>query len=180
MIGVDMKGLIDRCDTLCTQALHAAAGLTVNREQYEVTVEHFLLSCLEEERSDAALILTRSGIEKAVLQRELQRSLSLLRSGNTGRPVFSPTLQDVLEAGWLVSSVDLGATAIRSGGVLLAFLRRPGFYAQGDYPALLRDLDGDALLREFARLTADSCEADACLPAGYTLPRASGRKTLFR
>lgn len=167
MIGVDMKGLIDRCDTLCTQALHAAAGLTVNREQYEVTVEHFLLSCLEEERSDAALILTRSGIEKAVLQRELQRSLSLLRSGNTGRPVFSPTLQDVLEAGWLVSSVDLGATAIRSGGVLLAFLRRPGFYAQGDYPALLRDLDGDALLREFARLTADSCEADACLPAGH-------------
>lgn len=167
MIGVDMKGLIDKCGALCTQALHAAAGLTVNREQYEVTFEHFLLACLEEEHSDASLLLTRSGVEKASLQRELQRSLSLLRSGNTGRPVFSPTLQDVLEAGWLVSSVDLGAAVIRSGGVLLAFLRRPGFYAQGEYPALLRSLETDTLLREFARLTEGSREAEADVPGGH-------------
>lgn len=160
MIGVDMKGLIDRCDILCTQALHSAAGITVSREQYEVTLEHFLLACLEEEHSDISLILHRSGLDTASLRRELQRALSLLRDGNTGRPVFSPTLQDVLEAGWLVSSVDLGAAAIRSGGVLLAFLRRPGFYAQGDYPALLRPLEADGLLRDFARLTEGSCETD--------------------
>ncbi|HJA75662.1 MAG TPA: type VI secretion system ATPase TssH [Candidatus Desulfovibrio gallistercoris] len=166
MIGVDMKGLIEKCNGFCTQALHSAAGYAVTREHYEVTFEHFLLACLEEEHGDAPLLLGRSGCDIATLRRELQRSLSLLRSGNTGRPVFSPTLQDVLEAGWLVSSVDLGAAALRSGGVLLAFLRRPGFYAQGDYPALLRSLDSETLLRDFARLTDGTCETDVLPSAG--------------
>lgn len=166
MIGVDMKGLIEKCNGFCTQALHSAAGYAVTHEHYEVTFEHFLLACLEEEHGDAPLLLSRSGCDVATLRRELQRSLSLLRSGNTGRPVFSPTLQDVLEAGWLVSSVDLGAAALRSGGVLLAFLRRPGFYAQGDYPALLRSLDSETLLRDFARLTEGSCETDVLPSAG--------------
>lgn len=174
MIGVDMKGLIDRCDTLCTQALHSAAGITVSREQYEVTVEHFLLACLEEEHSDIFLILSRAGLDVAALRRELQRCLSLLRSGNTGRPVFSPTLQDVLEAGWLVSSVDLDAAAIRSGGVLLAFLRRPGFYAQGDYASLLRSLEPDRLLRDFASLTDGSCETDVRRMEEAGAPSAGG------
>ena len=166
MIGVDMKGLIEKCNGFCTQALHTAAGYAVNHEHYEVTFEHFLLACLEEEHGDAPLLLSRSGCDIAPLRRELQRSLSLLRSGNTGRPVFSPTLQDVLEAGWLVSSVDLGAAGLRSGGVLLAFLRRPGFYAQGDYPALLRSLDSETLLRDFARLTEGTCETDVLPSAG--------------
>mgnify|MGYP001777284115 CR=1 FL=1 len=123
MIGVDMKGLIEKCNGFCTQALHSAAGYAVTREHYEVTFEHFLLACLEEEHGDAPLLLGRSGCDIATLRRELQRSLSLLRSGNTGRPVFSPTLQDVLEAGWLVSSVDLGAAALRSGGVRASMRR---------------------------------------------------------
>ncbi|MDO5537548.1 MAG: type VI secretion system ATPase TssH, partial [Desulfovibrionaceae bacterium] len=171
MIGVDMKGLIDKFDGFCMQTLHKAAGLTVNREHYEVTFEHFLLACLEDAKSDAALMLSRSGIDVAALNREVQRSLSLFRSGNTGRPVFSPTLQDVLEAGWLISSVDLKCGALRSGGVLLAFLRRPGFYAQGDYAGMLRNVEADAMVRDFDRLTEGSCEADAAaVPQGGDLP----------
>ena len=164
MIGVDMKGLIDKCGAFCAQALHNAAGQTVSREQYEVSFEHFLLACLEQRDSDAALLLTRSGADMDALGREIRRTLDNFRAGNTGRPVFSPTLQDALEAGWLVSSVDLASAALRSGGVLLAFLRRPGFYAQGDYASLLRELDADRLLRDFASLSQGSCEAEA-LPA---------------
>ena len=57
MIGVDMKGLIDKCDSFCQQALNSAAGMTVHREHYEVCFEHFLLACLEEPRCDVALML---------------------------------------------------------------------------------------------------------------------------
>ena len=35
----------------------------------------------------------------------------------------SETLQDVMEAGWLVSSVDLGGARLRSGGILSAIAR---------------------------------------------------------
>ncbi len=174
MIGVDMKGLIDRFDGFCMQALNNAAGQTVNRGHYEVTFEHFLLALLNEEHSDAVLLLKAAGVDVTALDREVQRALSLFRSGNTGRPVFSPTLQDVFEAGWLVSSVDLKCQAIRSGGVLLAFLRRPGFYAQGDYTNMLRDVDTAQLTRDFATLTSSSCEQDALKAAtGGDVPEAA-------
>ena len=166
MFGVDMKGLIDKCDSFCQQALNSAAGMTVHREHYEVCFEHFLLSCLEEPRCDISLMLAAAGVDTGSLRTAVNRSLEQFRSGNSGRPVFSPTLQDVMEAGWLVSSVDLGGARLRSGGILLAFVRRPNFYAQGDYTRLLRDVEPDAVLRGFGETRAASVEEqDAAGPA---------------
>ncbi len=161
MIGVDMKGLIDKLNGFCVQVLNTAAGMAVNREHYEVTFEHFLLALLEEKQSDLSLMIQGSDCDADAIKREVARTLSQFRSGNTGRPVFSPALQDILEAGWLISSVDLNCHSVRSGGVLLAFLKRPGFYAQGDYTSLFRSLDADSLARNFAGLTKDSCENEA-------------------
>ena len=158
MIGVDMKGLIDKCDSFCQQALNSAAGMTVHREHYEVCFEHFLLACLEEPRCDVALMLAAAGVDTGSLRAAVNRSLEQFRTGNSGRPVFSPTLQEVMEAGWLVSSVDLGGARLRSGGILLAFVRRPNFYAQGDYTRLLRDVEPDAMLRGFGEVRASSVE----------------------
>lgn len=167
MIGVDMKGLIDTCDSFCQQALNSAAGMTVHREHYEVCFEHFLLACLEEPRCDVALMLAAAGVDMGSLRAAVNRSLEQFRTGNSGRPVFSPTLQDVMEAGWLVSSVDLGSARLRSGGILLAFVRRPNFYAQGDYTRLLRDVEPDAMLRGFGEVRASSVEEqDAARPSG--------------
>ena len=167
MIGVDMKGLIDKCDSFCQQALNSAAGMTVHREHYEVCFEHFLLACLEEPRCDVALMLAAAGVDMGSLRAAVNRSLEQFRTGNSGRPVFSPTLQDVMEAGWLVSSVDLGSARLRSGGILLAFVRRPNFYAQGDYTRLLRDVEPDAMLRGFGEVRASSVEEqDAARPSG--------------
>lgn len=167
MIGVDMKGLIDKCDSFCQQALNSAAGMTVHREHYEVCFEHFLLACLEEPRCDVALMLAAAGVDTGSLRAAVNRSLEQFRTGNSGRPVFSPTLQDVMEAGWLVSSVDLGGARLRSGGILLAFVRRPNFYAQGDYTRLLRDVEPDAMLRGFGEVRASSVEEqESALPSG--------------
>ena len=167
MFGVDMKGLIDKCDSFCQQALNSAAGMTVHREHYEVCFEHFLLACLEEPRCDVALMLAAAGVDTGSLRAAVNRSLEQFRTGNSGRPVFSPTLQDVMEAGWLVSSVDLGGARLRSGGILLAFVRRPNFYAQGDYTRLLRDVEPDAMLRGFGEVRASSVEEqESALPSG--------------
>ena len=174
MIGVDMKGLIDKCDSFCQQALNSAAGMTVHREHYEVCFEHFLLACLEEPRCDVALMLAAAGVDTGSLRAAVNRSLEQFRTGNSGRPVFSPTLQDVMEAGWLVSSVDLGGARLRSGGILLAFVRRPNFYAQGDYTRLLRDVEPDAMLRGFSEIRASSVEEqESALPSGPAADTAS-------
>ena len=159
MIGVDMKALLEKCNVFCTQALHAAAGLTVNRTHYEVTVEHFLLSCLEDPACDASLALARFGVDAGQLKKALNDAMEDFRAGNSGRPVFSPMLVDLLEAAWLVSSVDLGLTRIRSGSVLLAFLRKPGFYAQGGYADILGPVNREDLQKTFWKLLEASSES---------------------
>ncbi|MEG2005702.1 MAG: AAA family ATPase, partial [Bilophila sp.] len=141
--------------------LHTAAGLTVNHGQYEVTVEHCLLACLDTPRSDVSVVLTTCGCEVARLRQELNAALETFRSGNSGRPVFSPLLQELLEAAWLVASVDMGQTRIRSGALLLAFLRRPSFYAQGGYASALACVNRESLQQRFAEWTKDSDESAA-------------------
>lgn len=158
MIGVDMKALLEKCNGFCTQALHAAAGLTVNRTHYEVSVEHFLLSCLEDPGCDASLALARFGVDSGRLKKALNDSLEDFRAGNSGRPVFSPPLIELLEAAWLVSSVDLGLSRVRSGSVLLAFLRKPAFYAQGGYAELLAPVNREDLQKTFWELLRASTE----------------------
>lgn len=159
MIGVELKGLIEKCNSVCVQMLHAAAGLSVNRGQYEVTVEHFLLAGLDLGRSDMALVLAASNADTDRLRQELNAALETFRFGNSGRPVFSPLLQELLEATWLVASVDLGQSRIRSGALLLAFLKRPSFYAQGGYAAALSAVNREEVQQRFAALTADSDES---------------------
>lgn len=158
MIGVDMKALLEKCNGFCTQALHAAAGLTVNRTHYEVTVEHFLLSCLEDQTCDASLALARYGVDPGRLKKALNDAMEDFRAGNSSRPVFSPLLMELLEAAWLVSSVDLGLSRIRSGSALLAFLRKPSFYAQGGYSDQLGQVNREDLQKTFWELTRASSE----------------------
>ena len=38
MTGVDIKRLLEKCNTFCTQALYDAAALAVSRTHYEVAV----------------------------------------------------------------------------------------------------------------------------------------------
>lgn len=176
MIGVDMKGLIEKCNIFCSQALTMAAGMTINRAQYEVSFEHFLLACLEERNSDISIALSKAGADIPRLKQALNRTLEDFRTGNTGRPVFSMLLQEALEAAWLVASVDLGITRIRSGAMLLAFLRRPSFFSQGGYISQFNVINRDDLLNKFSEILATSVEDGGPVPgAGAGSEAAAGK-----
>ena len=95
MIHVDLKSLLLRLNGFCATALQNAAGLCVSRAHYEVAVEHFLLKCLESPRSDIPLILARFEINPGALTAALNAALEDARSGNAGKPVFSPLLTDL-------------------------------------------------------------------------------------
>lgn len=177
MIGVDMKGLIEKCNNFCSQALTMAAGMTINRAQYEVSFEHFLLACLEERNSDISIALAKAGGDIPRLKQALNRTLEDFRAGNSGRPVFSMLLQEALEAAWLVASVDLGITRIRSGAMLLAFLRRPSFFSQGGYVSQFSVINRDDLLNKFSDILATSVEDSGPVPgAGAGSEAAAGKE----
>jgi type VI secretion system protein VasG len=158
MTGVDIKRLLEKCNTFCTQALYDAAALAVSRTHYEVAVEHFLLKCLEDTNADIPILMSRYGIDRAEAVRNLTRALDAFKNGNSARPGFSPVLIDLLETAWLVSSVDLQQSVIRSGAVALSYAKRPAYYSQSGHTAPLARINREEATSGFSLLTEASCE----------------------
>ena len=107
MIKVDIKALLLRLNPYLTNCLQAAAGLSVSRTHYEVTVEHLFIKLLEDMQSDWGLIATACDIDTGRLRRALEAVLEDYKTGNSGKPAFSPALLELLQDAWLTSSVDL-------------------------------------------------------------------------
>ena len=159
MVIVDIKGLLLHLNPFCTNALQAAAGLSVSRTHYEVAIEHFLLKLLDELHADWPLIFERFNIEAGQVRKKLDEVLEDYTGGNSGKPVFSPMLLDLVQESWLIASIDLDDRRIRSGALLLALLARPAYYATGQYMDLLRTINREDLLKEFWTITKPSVEA---------------------
>lgn len=159
MIIVDIKELLLHLNPFCINVLQIAAGLSVSRTHYEVAIEHFLLKSLDEPHADWPLIFERFGIEAGQVRKELNEVLEDYKSGNSGKPVFSPMLLDLVQEAWLVASIDMGDRRIRSGALLLALLARPAYYSGGQYMDVLRGINREILLKEFRVITKLSVEA---------------------
>ena len=94
---VDPKSILKSVTKACNLALNAAAGQCVTARQYEITAEHVVLALLDNPDSDIAFIVSHYDLDRARVLKALQQSLEDLRTGNTGRPQFSPRTFDWLQ-----------------------------------------------------------------------------------
>ena len=159
MLRVDLKSMLKRLNPTCTRALEGAAGLCVSRTHYEVMVEHLMLKLAEDPHGDVQAILRRFEIEPAAFLKALQRCIEDQRSGNPGKPVFSPMLIEWFQEAWLVGSVELGCPAIRSGTLLLALVANPGRTTLEDYTDALEKISLEQIRKEFHVITDPSLES---------------------
>src|SRR5262249_25431051 len=111
-MSVNLKGLIGKLNDTTRAALEAAAGVCLARTHYDIEIEHFLLKLLDASGSDAARIFRQFGVDASRLQRELERSLDKLKSGNARTPAFSPSVVKMLTEAWTVASLDFGASQL--------------------------------------------------------------------
>jgi type VI secretion system protein VasG len=174
MTHVDLKSLLLKLNGFSATALQNAAGLCVSRTHYEVSVEHFLLKCLESPHSDIPLILARFEIDPGRFAQALNNTLEEARAGNAGKPVFSPLLTDLFETAWMIASIDMGLARIRSGAILLALADKPGAYGSGEYPDLLRVINKETLRAEFGVIVKSSEEQAAPAAEGAPATREGG------
>jgi type VI secretion system protein VasG len=158
MILVDLRSLVSHLNSYSTKSLEWAAGACLSRTNYEVTVEHFVAGLMEDPRADLALILRANEIDPGQLRRGIDHAIESFKTGNAAKPVFSPLLLELVQDAWLISSVNLLEKRIRSGGILLAFLARDGFFATGPYTDTLRSLNRDSIVANFGAMTKDSVE----------------------
>ncbi len=155
---INLKTLISRLNRPMNKALEAAAGACVGHGQYEVTVEHLFTAMLDDASGDARVLLKHFGIDQGRLLKALAQAVDALRSGNSGRPVFSPVLLEWLQQAWLVASLELGHADIRGGVLLIALLGSRARLAQGDWSDLLESIPLDTLKKSIDSLVVGSSE----------------------
>ncbi len=177
MIGVEIKSLLRRLNRFCSRSLEGAAGICVSRGHYEVTVEHLLVKMCEDPNGDLQHILRHFEIEPARFQKAVQRAVEDLRSGNAGRPVFSPMLIEWFQDGWLMGSLEFGLAEIRSGVLIACLVDRPSRYTSGAFVDLLDKVAKDELRKKLLTIVAGSPEdapAEGAAPGGA--PQVAGAR----
>lgn len=159
MAQVNLKSLVGRLDDTCRKALESAAGLCLSRTHYNVEVEHWLAKLLEAPSTDLALILARFEIDPARLQADLLRAIDRFKTGNARPPALAPSIVDLAREGWLIASLEFGASSTRSGHLLLALLADDTLARQAhELSAQFEKVSEEALRKDFARITEKSGE----------------------
>jgi type VI secretion system protein VasG len=172
MITTDVRSLLGKAHPYLTRQLEGAAGFTIARGQYEVTLEHLFLKLLEDGNGDLPRILRHFEVDAGAFQDRLLAALEDFRAGNSGRPVFSPLMLDALERAFLVGAVEYGQEQIRSGTLFASVLANRGNSPLRSYLDLLGALPAEELRRDFASIVAGSAEDKP--PTGrFSAPRAS-------
>ncbi|MFP3587678.1 type VI secretion system ATPase TssH [Paraburkholderia sp. SIMBA_055] len=162
MIKIQLKPLFSRLNDYCRKSLEDAAGVALSRGHYEISIEHLLLKLLDDPHADVALLVGKFDIDVARLRAQVDAQVGTLKAGNGGRPVFSPLLTEWVQDAWLVASVTLAETAIRSGALLLALLSAGRYYGAGArYADTLGALGEDAVLAQFDACVESSIETPA-------------------
>lgn len=158
MADVDFKALIGRLNGFTKRGFETAAGICISRTNYEVTLEHLLQVFLEDPSADVQQILNHYEIDPSRLTKAVIHTLDGLKTGNQGRPVFSPILQDWLKSAWLIASLDYNQAEIRSGNLLQALLARPARLAGGDYYELCESINTGDLKKNLPTIVSGSSE----------------------
>jgi type VI secretion system protein VasG len=175
MVDVNLKALVARLDRFCTRSLEAAAGLCISRTNYEVTPEHLLYTTSEDPSADVQQILKHFGVDAGRLQKGLLGVIDGLKTGNAGRPVFSPLLVEWLQQAWLMASLDYGLAEIRSGVLLQALLANPARLGAEEVLPLLEGINRVDLKAKYAAIISGSSEQSRRMGAGEAgAPSAAG------
>ncbi len=159
MANVNLKSLISRLDDTCRKSLESAAGLCLSRTHYNVEIEHWLAKLLEAQGADISAILKRFEIEPARLAADLTRAIERFKTGNSRPPALAPSVIDLAREGWLVASLEFGASATRSGHLLIALLSDETLARQAyEISSQFEKISEEALRREFAKIVEKSSE----------------------
>jgi type VI secretion system protein VasG len=166
MVEVNLKSLLARLDRYCTRSLEAAAGLCVSRTNYEVTPEHLMHALIDDATADVQQIFKHFGVDPGRVQKSLSTVIEGLKTGNSGRPTFSPTLVEWIQQSWLLASLDFGLAEIRSGILLQALLANPLRLGADEWSSLFESINRLDLKAKYATIISGSSERSNYMGAG--------------
>lgn len=178
MADVDHRLLVNRLNGHTRDRLLAAAGAAMGRGHYHITVEHLLLTLLDDAHGDMAQLASHFDLDAAKIKRPLDAELDRDRSGNTERPTFHPRLVDLLQSGFLMASLEMGLGATRSAALVAALAQSPGRFLAAEVDELAK-INVDEFKKNWRKILGGSGE-DEPAAAGAAGGSAAGGEALAR
>jgi type VI secretion system protein VasG len=121
-----IKRLLNKLNEHMLAQLEAAAGFALSSSHYEISVEHLLIKLLDHDEGDIPKICGLLQISERDLRHALTHAISEYRTGNSGRPNFSPGLIALIEEAWMITSIETNSQKIRSAHLMASFLTEFG------------------------------------------------------
>jgi len=172
---VEHKAIIKRLTKTNVAALEHAVVQAMNARHYEVTVEHVLNALLENADSDVAFLAMHYDLDPAGLKTTLQRTLEGLRTGNAGKPTFSPSLMELYQDAFTVGSLQYGYTKVRSGVLFQRIVTQGSKYTMSGIGTQLAGVPKDELTEKLPSIVGDSKEDAESTAGGLDAGGGPGR-----
>ncbi len=158
-MSVNLRSLIGKLNDTTRATLEAAAGLCLSRTHYDIEIEHYLLKLLDVADSDTARIFRQFGVDGMRLQRDLERALDKMKTGNGRTPAMSRGVLNMLTDAWTIGSIDFNSARVRSGHTILALLANEDWKRMLDAESReFGKLEGALVKKDFAKITEGSAE----------------------
>jgi len=161
MVPVNLKSLVSKFNDVCRKTLEDAAGLCLQRTNYNVEIEHWLLKLLEVPGSDLSALFRYYEVDVSRLQRDLTKVVDKFKSGNARAPALSPNIVDLGREAWVIASLEFQAPKTRTGHLLLALLSDDRLQrVAADASQEFAKITPEALKKDFRDIVANSTEAE--------------------
>ena len=155
-----LKALVGKLNRICRRSLEQASGRCLSQTNYNVEIEHWLLTLIELPHTDVAALLRYYEVDTSRLTADLTRAIDQLKRGSSRVPTLSPEVQGLIEQALLVAELQYSAPRIRSGHLLFALLSdRPLARIARQASPEFEKISVDSLRKEFLDIVAETGEA---------------------
>jgi type VI secretion system protein VasG len=195
MADIQRVTLFGKLNSLGYKALESAAVFCKLRGNPYVEVVHWVFQLLQVPDSDLHRILKQFGVDPGRFTADLTAALDRLPRGATAISDFSPHIDSVIQQGYLYGSLLYGEQQIRTGHLVLAFLKTDSL--RNAFVGISRELTKikvEQLSDEFDKLLASSPEegqapsdgsgmSGGVMPgdaSGATAPAAMGKQEALK
>src|SRR6185312_10589809 len=126
MAEISRVALFGKLNSLAYLAIEAATVFCKLRGNPYVELIHWIHQVLQLQDSDLHRILKEFGVNGATLAKDITAALDRLPRGATAISDLSAHVEESVERGWVFATLMFGETQVRTGHLMVGWLRTPG------------------------------------------------------
>ncbi len=119
---LDLRSLIQKLNKDSVESFHEGLAFCSSISHYDVEIPHLMLKLLEKE-SGFSKVIEKLSLPVQAVKIDLLKQIDTYKTGNQDAPAISRHLIDLLQAAWLLSSLDFNRDEIDSVSFLLAMYK---------------------------------------------------------